>query len=367
MSRCKALTVVDLFAGVGGLAEGFHQARIDGRPAYSLALLADSDPEACYTFKRNRPELRYWVTDLRHATSSDIRKRSGLRWVDVVVGGPPCQGMSAAGRRLLDDPRNGLLKDFVRIALGLQPKAILLENVPSLFGEKHGRLGKELKEQLARSGYSTAAKVLQASDFGVPQARRRTFLLGVRKTLRVAPTLPEGKGPCVTVEDAIGDLPAVTPGNGHDPAIYPTPPKSAYQQARRRGSGLIFNHRATNHSADFVKKLSVVPEGGSNSKLPKRHRFSDRYYSQAYARLHRNKPAYTITGSYHNPGSGRFIHYREVRSITTREAARLQGFDDSFVFHGYLSTQGRHIGNAVPPILSQALAEHIAALLQAAS
>ena len=359
------MTVVDLFAGVGGLAEGFSRARIGGRHAYSVALLVDSDPEACYTFKRNRPGVRYWVADLRHAMASEVRKRSGQRWVDVVIGGPPCQGMSAAGRRLLDDPRNALLKDFVRIALGLRPKVILLENVPSMFGEKHGTLGAEVEEQLKRFGYKTAAKVLQASDFGVPQVRRRAFLLAVRSTLKVEPSLPVGNGPTVTVEEAIGDLPAVSPGNGEDPATYPTPPKSEYQSARRQGSGLIFNHRGYNHSAEFVKKLSIIPEGGSNGALPKRRRFSEGYYSQAYGRLHREQPAYTITGSYHNPGSGRFIHYRDVRSITTREAARLQGFDDSFIFHGYMTTQGRHIGNAVPPILSQALAEHIAALLQA--
>lgn len=366
MSRNGALTVIDLFAGVGGLAEGFHKAGPETCPAFTLRLLVDTDFESAYTFKRNRPGVPYWVADIARISPEKILEHAKLDEVDVVIGGPPCQGFSPAGRRLFDDPRNALLRDFIRIAAKLAPKAILLENVPSLFGETHGKYGEELLDNLKETGYEAVAKVLQASDFGVPQIRRRAFVLALRRGMGVTPSLPKGSGPSVTVEQAIGDLPPLEAGKGQDPTFYATPPQNEYQRERRGESTLLFNHVAPNHSADLVQRLSVVPEGGANGQLAPERRSSDRYYSQAYARLHRDRFAYTVTGSFLNPGSGRFVHYRDVRAITAREAARLQSFDDDFVFHGYLSAQERHVGNAVPPLLARVLAEHLAELLRSA-
>lgn len=362
----EKFTFIDLFSGVGGFSEGFAQARFNRESIFDLRLMIDKDPEAAYTLKRNKPSIPFWVTDVARLKSKALLEHSGVADIDVIIGGPPCQGFSSAGLRLFDDPRNSLLGVFVQIVKDLKPKAILLENVPNIFNGTHGKYGEELLENLEKAGYASVAKVLHAESFGVPQKRRRAFILGLRKDLGIPPGLPKPSMISVTVEQAIGDLPALKAGEGYDPTHYAIPPQSDYQKRRRSKSFLLFNHQAPNHSKDLVKKISIIPEGGANRHLPPKKRFSDYYFSQAYARLHRNEFAYTITGSFLNPGSGRFIHYRDIRAITIREAARLQSFDDNFVFHGTMSAQERHVGNAVPPVLAKTLAEHLAKLLKSA-
>jgi DNA (cytosine-5)-methyltransferase 1 len=147
---------------------------------------------------------------------------------------------------------------------------------------------------------------------------------------------------------------------------YITASESDYQEDGRKGSIAIFNHNARSHSKDFLKKISPIRPGKGNADLPDGERFSDNYFSQAYARLHAKGIGFTITANFRNPGSGRFTHYRDKRSITVREAARLQSFDDRFIFYGYETDQERHVGNAVPPLLSEALARHFGTLLSSA-
>ena len=360
-------TVIDLFSGIGGFSDGFAQARFKRRLVYELKLLVDKDLEAAYTFKRNNPSVPFWVMDVEKINSKSLLGHAKIEDVDIVIGGPPCQGFSSAGKRLFADPRNALLGVFVKIIKELKPKAILLENVPNVFNGSHGKYGEELLENLNRAGYVSAAQVLHSESYGVPQKRRRVFVLALRKDLGIrTPEFPKPSMVSVTVEQAIGDLPSLKAGQGHDPMQYAMHPQNDYQKKRRVKSVLLFNHLAPNHSKDLVKKISIIPEGGANRHLPSQKRFSDNYYSQAYARLHRDEFAYTITGSFLNPGSGRFIHYRDVRALTIREAARLQSFDDNFVFHGTMTAQERHVGNAVPPILAKALAEHLAKILKSA-
>jgi DNA mismatch endonuclease Vsr len=252
-----------------------------------------------------------------------------------------------------------------------------------------GAIIKEVFSGLSELGYSSCADVLTASEFGVPQIRRRAFIVAYHSDLGMAPEMPRrthervsaaselvvadarqrfepDRLPYVSVEDAIGDLPTLKAGSGEDVAMYSNPPTSHYQQWARMGSIALFNHRSRSHSADYLKKISVIVEGGRNSDLPAHQRFSDNYYSQAYARLHRLGLANTITTSFGNPGSGRFIHYRDLRSITVREAARLQSFPDRFVFDGDLTAQMRHVGNAVPPLLARAIRDQIARDLSSA-
>jgi len=365
--RKQIFTVIDLFSGAGGFSEGFAKARLKWQPIYELKLLVDSDPEAAYTFKRNRPFIPYWVKDIARVKPGSLLEHARLDGADIIIGGPPCQGFSPAGKRLFDDPRNTLLGVFVNIIRDLKPKAIVLENVPNIFTGVHSKYGEELLENLDKAGFIPAARVLHAEKFGVPQMRRRAFVIGLRKDLGIlSPSFPKYPMISVNVEQAIGDLPSLKAGEGRDPTHYAVPPQNAYQKKRRAKSALLFNHIAPNHSKELVKKISIIPEGGGNRHLPPKKRFSDNYFSQAYARLHRNEFAYTITGQFLNPGSGRFIHYKDIRAITIREAARLQSFDDSFVFHGTMSAQERHVGNAVPPILAKALAEHLAKLLKSA-
>ena len=384
--------LVDLFAGVGGITLGFMDSSSFPACAFVPRLLVDVDRDARDVVARNLPEVPYLVRDVHKLSGREIRDRAGLRPnepVHVLVGGPPCQGFSGLGRRALSDPRNAHLVDFLNLVRELQPLVALLENVPQIVHTHKGHIAAELCDWLAtKAGYCSCADILVASDYGVPQFRKRAFVLAYRADLGKTPAFPSrthervthaslmnGTGRVafeddriryVSVQEAIGDLPAIEAGGGEEYMFYDGPPASEYQRWARRESVAIFNHRSRAHSAEFLEKISVIGEGGRNTELPENERFSDNYYSQAYARLHRDGIGHTITTHFGNPGSGRFTHYRDLRAITVREAARFQSFPDTFVFDGHHATQMRHVGNAVPPLLARALRDHIARdLLQA--
>jgi DNA (cytosine-5)-methyltransferase 1 len=378
----KSLTVVDLFAGVGGFSLGFLKA--NAKPdslAFDLKLLVDIDPSAAFTFKKNRPRIPFWPQDLSKISGPEILALLKLRpaQLDFLVGGPPCQGFSPNGKRWLEDNRNQFIAKFIAIAEHLQPKCAIIENVPAAVASFEKLSSEQIQE--AFDGYVVATMVLNATAFGVPQIRKRAFIVALRKDLGITHiTFPKGgfdpveagseshnlsKAECrfVSVSDAIGDLPSLKAGQSADGDPYPTPPESAYQSDRRKNCLAVFNHTARSHSKEFQQKISPIKPGTGNSHLPDDTRFSDNYYSQAYARLHAQGVGFTITANFRNPGSGRFTHYRDNRSITVREAARLQSFDDNFIFHGYETDQQRHVGNAVPPLVAEALATHFGSLL----
>jgi DNA (cytosine-5)-methyltransferase 1 len=377
------LTVIDLFAGVGGFSLGFIQAkaRYGKTNPFELRLLADIDATAAYTFKKNYPSIPYLVTDLAREKPDRICELSALDSgeLDVLIGGPPCQGFSTNGKRWIHDSRNAMLLHFIDLALRIRPKCVLIENVPAALLLFEKAFKKEIEGTFR--GYHVEARVVNASAFGVPQIRKRAFVVAIRDDLSVRePLFPEathleiengfdakakskGRLDFVNVQDAIGDLPSLKPGARIDGVPYAAPAQSAYQRQRRMGSIGIFNHVARAHSKDFVRKLSVIRPGGSNLDLPDDKRFSDNYYSQAYGRLRKDSIAFTLTANFRNPGSGRFMHYRDKRSLTVREAARLQSFDDRFIFHGFETDQERHVGNAVPPLLAEAFAEHLQGIL----
>lgn len=392
------LRFIDLFAGVGGMTEGFRAALdAKGQQLFEPILLVDSNPLARETQLRNHPETNYLVADLGSLSSANLRKAARLskrKSPDALIGGPPCQGFSRLNkrtRRMLDDPRNALYSKFLGFVRALTPRLVLIENVPNLLDFDGGRYLDETLTFFVRLGYRAAAKVLCANEYGLPQLRKRAFVVALRDRHRSCePTFPKGRypplqtarevnaavhgeddaffsAPFVSVEDAIGDLPSLRAGE--ESVAYERDPFTDYQAARRRNARLLSNHMARGHDAEFIeKKLMRIPEGGSNQDLDGRRRFDRgreiKYLSQAYGRLHRHGIAQTITAHFSNPGSGRFIHYRDHRSITVREAARFQGFDDGFVFHGKLEEQQRQVGNAVPPPLARALAEHFGALLK---
>jgi len=293
-------------------------------------------------------------------------------------------------RRMLDDPRNALYARFLEFIRALQPRFVLIENVPNLLDYDGGRYLDETERFFEQAGYRATADVLSANEYGLPQLRKRAFIAAMRKdvfqgelrfpvgrfpklqTAREVNAAIRGEEdaffspPFISVEDAIGDLPALEAGQ--EAIAYTLEPFTDYQSARRRNARLLANHFARAHDAEFIeKKLKKIPEGGSNQDLDGRRRFDRgrkiKYLSQAYGRLHRHGIAQTITAHFSNPGSGRFIHYRDDRSITVREAARLQGFDDTFVFTGKFEEQQKQVGNAVPPLLARALAEHFGAIL----
>jgi DNA-methyltransferase (dcm) len=340
----------------------------------------DSDPTVAGTFKRNYPKIPFWPKDLSSAQGADILKLVKLRpgELDFLVGWPPCQGFSPNGKRWLEDNRNRLIARFIELAREMRPKCAIIENVPTALSAYEKIFSHEIHDAL--KGYIVKSAVLNASQFGVPQIRKRAFIVALREDLGVGEfEFPAGDHDVidvgndshkkakahhkfVSVSEAIGDLPGLKAGQSADGQSYPAPAESAYQQARRKGSVAVFNHTARAHSKAFLRKIGPIRPGKGNSDLPDGERFSDNYFSQAYARLHAKGIGYTITANFRNPGSGRFTHYRDKRSITVREAARLESFDDRFIFHGYETDQERHVGNAVPPLLSKALAVHFGKL-----
>lgn len=386
----RTLVHVDLFAGIGGFTLGF-----ESTGQYRTALMADSDYSAALTFKRNRPRFPYWHKDLREVDGVEVLRLAGCEAgdIDVLTAGPPCQGLSKLGTRQLDDPRNVLLKQAARLIGRLQPKIAVIENVPPLTWDGHVPLFDELSDALVAEGYhDPEARVLEAWRYGVPQLRRRAIVVAIRDDV----TVPDGdcfppgddgerfyaraliraaeKGepmcpPGLSVSDAIGDLPSISAGGGQEAMPYTNEPSTEYQRARRGNATILFNHRSRTHSAQMLKKMSLIPEGGRNQELADEHRLRSsegEYFSQAYARLHRHGIAQTITTYFHNPGSGRFTHYRDLRALTVREAARIQSFDDAFILTGKLEQQMRHIGNAVPVLMAKAIAERCASLLREA-
>jgi DNA (cytosine-5)-methyltransferase 1 len=379
------LTVVDLFAGVGGFSLGFLKGcDATEKLGFDLRLLVDSDPSAVFTFKKNFPKIPYWLKDLSQVDGAEILRLTKLTSgdLDFLIGGPPCQGFSPNGKRWLEDNRNKLIARFIEISRKMRPKCAIIENVPTALSAYERLFNKEIHD--AFKGYVAKTAVLNASAFGVPQIRKRAFIVALRNDLGISEfDFPKGEYDAIdigndshtqakaehrfiSVSEAIGDLPRLRAGQAMDGEPYPTPPETAYQGERRKGSLAIFNHIARSHSKEFLKKIGPIRPGKGNSDLPEELRFSDNYYSQAYARLHAKGIGFTITANFRNPGSGRFTHYRDKRSLTVREAARLQSFDDHFIFHGYESDQERHVGNAVPPMLAEALARHFGSIVSSA-
>ena len=376
------LSVVDLFAGVGGFSLGFLKAsEAPANLEFDLRLLVDSDPSAVDTFKKNFPKIPFWPKDLASVQGKDILKLAKLKAgeLDFLVGGPPCQGFSPNGRRWLEDNRNQLIARFIELARQIQPKCAIVENVPMALSAYEKIFSEEIQE--AFNGYVVKLTVLNSSQFGEPQIRKRAFIVAVREDLGINEfEFPAGTYDAIdigndshkkakshqrfiSVSEAIGDLPALKAGQSVDGQAYSAAAESRYQGERRKGSIAIFNHTARSHSKDFLKKIAPIRPGKGNADLPDGDRFSDNYYSQAYARLHARGIGFTITANFRNPGSGRFTHYRDKRSITVREAARLPSFDDRFIFHGYESEQERHVGNAVPALVAEALARHFGGLI----
>jgi len=389
------LNSIDIFSGVGGFTCGFSMPMKSPKFDFKTRLMVDRDPEARSVVNYNHPGVPFSCGDLHKMSGNDLRRLAGMDAKDtlhVLAGGPPCQGFSGLGRAPLDDPRNLLIQDYLRLVSDLRPLVAVMENVPQIITAHDGLIINDVVAALNKMGYNCVADILVASDYGVPQLRKRAVLLAYRHDLGVLPRPPKAtherveaaaqtvgdrqrprfddtKLPYISVEEALGDLPALLPGQGDEMMVYQrtAKPLTPYQTWAREGSIALFNHRTRAHSAEMSAKLQHITEGGRNSELPEGIRFSDNYYSQAYARLHRNGIAQTITTHFGNPGSGRFIHYRDLRSITVREASRLQSFPDTFMLEGHHVTQMRHIGNAVPPLMARAIRDRIVEDLEIAA
>lgn len=339
----RKYTVVDLFSGAGGLSRGFYDA------GYDVVLGVDFDEAALKTFKANHGNAESMKLDLFDHSNIDVivdylgKKNIKL---DVLVGGPPCQGFSIAGPRDMNDKRNSLYVAMVKLADRLKPQAVVLENVPGMIQTNGGIGAKRIVEDFKKIGYIMTPKLLYAPDYGIPQMRKRVFFVGLRNK-NVKFEFPEGfveKENYVTCEEAIGDLPTLQTDSGEiiygdEVQEYLHEPQSEYQKQMRLNSKKVFNHIGSIPIEKTKKMISLVPEGKNYKALPEEYQGIYKYH-EALTRYHSKKPSNTI-----NTGHRSHFHYKWNRIPTVRESARLQSFPDDFIFYGNKSEQYRQVGN----------------------
>ena len=345
----KKYNAIDLFSGAGGLSYGFECA------GFNILLGIDNDAKALETFELNHKNSKTICGDITSMTyENDIKPLIGNKEIDVIIGGPPCQGMSLSGPRKFDDTRNSLYLSYIRLVKEIQPKAFVIENVPGLVSLFGGEIKNNIVRIFTELGYDIQYRILTASDYGVPQNRKRVIFVGTKVGSFTYPPIKTEK---VTCEMALSDLPPLIDTLGKEIMDYETAPQNDYQRYMRRASDKVRNHIAANHSERVKSIISMVPAGGNYKDLPEEYR-DTRKFHVAWTRFPDNKPAPTIdTGHRHH------FHYKYNRVPTVRESARIQSFPDDFIFVGNKTQQFRQVGNAVPPIMAQCIAEQIIRML----
>lgn len=359
-------TVIDLFCGAGGLSEGFRQA------GFQVLVGQDFDVAAGETFLSTHAGASFLGGPIQAVEPEDLLLAGGAHAgeIDVIVGGPPCQGYSVYNhRRGVHDPRAGLFKQYLRIVAALRPRWLVMENVSGLTSIANGGIIREIESEMGRLGYHVGWKILKAEEFGVPQERRRIFFIANRIGAPIEfpkPTHGPGLTPFVTIWDAISDLPELKNGDSLGANFYRGPPDTEYQANLRAGSNRLTNHSAPRLAPVNEARMSFIPPGGSWRDIPfdllpagmKRAKRSD--HTKRYGRPKRTDLACTILTKC-DVHWGAYIHPDQNRAITVREAARLQSFPDAFEFKGSRTEQYVQVGNAVPPLLGRAVAKMILA------
>lgn len=342
MTDEKQHTVLDLFCGCGGMSLGFERA------GYRVLLGIDIWKDALVTYAHNHRGSATLCGDMASLGGDEVSAAIGSVGVDVIIGGPPCQGFSVAGKRIVDDERNRLYKGFVRMVEYFKPRAFVLENVPNILTIGHGAVRDAIIGDFSRLGYNVVTRVLTASDYGTPQNRRRAIFVGLAEGVFDfdIPTVSQK----VTTAEALSDLPECSLA---DSSPYPQPPLSAYQALMRSDSQGVFNHEITIHNEQTRHIISLVPDGGNYKDLPLELQ-NTRKVHIAWTRLNSRRPSITIdTGHRHH------FHYKWNRVPTVRESARIQSFPDDFVFLCSRTSQYKQVGNAVPPIMAEAIARQL--------
>jgi len=350
---------VELFSGAGGLSIGLEKA------GFEVVLANEIEKDFAKTFQINHPHCAVLCKDIHDVDFRKEIEHLGVLQVDLLSGGPPCQGFSTVGSKNERDPRNSLFLEYLRAVRELNPNYVIFENVAGFKSMYEGKAYKALVEELGSLGYDTNSAILEASDFGLPQVRKRTIVIGWKRSLppvslptpthSASPNLFGGKEKS-SLMDAISDLPEL--GIGDQSEEYASDPQNAYQKELRKGVEKLSEHNSSKYGAKMQEILSLIPEGGSVNDLPARLRPKNTF-SNTYARLLPNRPSPTITRNFGTPSSSRCVHPYQNRALSTREGARLQGFPDDYIFVGSKTSKNLQIGNAVPPIFGKVIAEEI--------
>ena len=343
------MKVIDLFSWIGGLSEGFR------KKGFDIVVANEIDKEIAESYHQNFPETLMINKDITKINISDVFEK--YKDSDVVLGGPPCQGFSQKGKRLsLKDPRNYLFRYFAKVVEYVRPQYFVMENVPNLLTTSNGFFKKEINDIFYNMGYLVNMSVLNAADYGVPQNRKRAIIIGTLGD-EVIKFPPKDKTK-VTTWDAISDLAFLNSGEGQFKQQYRFLAKSNYEKLLRQSSDYLYNHVVTKHSEKALKRMKLIPENGDRSDLPKEE-LTKSVYSGTWGRIIKNQQSVTITTRFDTPSSGRFTHPFLNRALTVREAARIQSFPDSIIFYGTKSSQMKQVGNAVPPLLAEKIADQI--------
>lgn len=349
----KPYNVIDLFAGVGGLSYGFSI-----MPEFNIIAANEIEKDISIAYSLNHPNVQMINCDICDLTEEKLNEVLEGQSVDIIVGGPPCQSYSTLGKRQMDGRAN-LFMQYKRILQILQPKAFVFENVSGLLSMDGGRLFPKIQSEFEEIGYNLKYKLLDAVDFGVPQHRERVILVGF-KGLNCfeypLPTHGEGLKPYVTLEDAIGDLPILKSGQNSN--VYASPASNDFLSFVRGNNMTLTEHSAPKNGEHLIKIMEALKDGQSKDDLPEEIRPKSGY-GNTYAKLWWKKPSTTITRNFACPSSSRCIHPRDSRAMTIREGARLQSFPDDYKFYGSDGMKRLEIGNAVPPLLSIAIAKQI--------
>lgn len=362
------IKVIDLFAGCGGFSTGFI------KQGYKIVSAVEFDPQIGNSYKHNHPGTQVYIDDIKNIDNNSVFKKGDAQ---VIIGGPPCQGFSMAGARnregFIDDPRNYLFKHYFNIVRIVEPKVFVIENVKGLLTMNGGQILQEIISIFENPNnfeglpYNIQYKVFKTDEFGIPQKRERVILIGSKKEFdleteidltiqHIKKSVDERFFDNTNIGDAISNLPKTT----KDGVVTGLIPKGHYQESLASKNGVSYNHVATNHSKLAVERMKKIQIDENYTSLDES---INSVHSGSYGRMNPKTMSATITTRFDTPSGGRFIHPYENRTITPREAARIQSFPDDFEFKGSKTSIHTQIGNAVPPKLAYFIATLIRRIL----
>lgn len=345
--------ILDLFCGAGGMSYGMH---MNGSFITKVAL--DINKKLAQTFANNIHDAELIIGDIQDkAIKEKVINLSRKNDINMIIGGPPCQGFSLKGKKLgLDDPRNFLFIEYLYFVEELKPEIFVIENVKSLMSTSNGWFKNQIINKIEELGYQVSIGIIKASDYGVPQNRERVIFL-CNKDKKIDLPAPIIQQP-ITVRDAIEDLAYLESNEGNFEQEYITKATSEYQRIMRARSNKLYNHKASNHSKIAIQKLSMIPPEKGKEFLPE-NLLGNQKFSSTWGRLKWDQPSPTIDTRFDAASNGTNNHPFLNRTITPREAARIQSFDDTFIFYGNKVDIRAQIGNAVPPLMAKAIADQI--------